>query len=85
MPSPPCDLYQPAMKTRMAELEQWKAETKTRLLRDAPADLPNVHPNVGEARRVPAAAQCGRASQALIGYERLSVTRLAGGEFTTGA
>jgi site-specific DNA recombinase len=43
-------LYQPAMKTRMAELEQQKAETEARLAK-APADMPDVHPNIAELYR----------------------------------
>jgi site-specific DNA recombinase len=40
-------MYQPAMKARMSELEQQKAEIEKRL-EDAPADLPDVHPNIAE-------------------------------------
>jgi site-specific DNA recombinase len=43
-------MYQPAMKARMTELERQKAEIQTRL-RDAPADLPDVNPNVAEIYR----------------------------------
>ena len=43
-------MYQPAMKARMAELERQKAEIETRL-RDTPADLPDVNPNVAEIYR----------------------------------
>jgi hypothetical protein len=43
-------MYQPAMKARMAELEQQKAEVEARL-REAPADLPDVNPNIGEVYR----------------------------------
>lgn len=43
-------MYQPAMKARMAELERQKAEVAARL-RDAPADLPDVNPNVAELYR----------------------------------
>ena len=43
-------MYQPAMKARMAELERRKAEIAARL-RDAPADLPDVNPNVAELYR----------------------------------
>ena len=43
-------MYQPAMKVRMAELERRKAEIEARL-RDAPADLPDVNPNVAELYR----------------------------------
>lgn len=44
-------LYQPTMKARMAELEQMKAETETRLNTAAPALLPDVNPNVAEFYR----------------------------------
>lgn len=43
-------MYQPAMKTRMAELERQKAEIEARL-REASADLPDVNPNVAELYR----------------------------------
>ena len=43
-------MYQPAMKARMVELERQKAEIEARL-RDAPADLPDVNPNVAEIYR----------------------------------
>jgi site-specific DNA recombinase len=43
-------MYQPAMKARMIELEQQKAEIEARLA-DAPADLPDVHPNIAEHYR----------------------------------
>jgi site-specific DNA recombinase len=44
-------MYQPAMKARMSELAQQKAETEARLA-EAPADLPDVHPNIAEHYRV---------------------------------
>ncbi|MBB5707685.1 recombinase family protein [Sphingopyxis panaciterrulae] len=40
-------LYQPSMKTRMAELEREKAEITARLA-EAPAGIPDVHPGVAE-------------------------------------
>jgi Type II secretion system (T2SS), protein F len=40
-------MYQPAMRVRMGELVQQKAETEARLA-EAPADLPDVHPNIAE-------------------------------------
>ncbi len=43
-------LYQPAMKARMAELERQKAEIDARLS-EAPADIPDVNPNVAEVYR----------------------------------
>lgn len=43
-------MYQPAMKARMNELEQQKAEIEERLA-EAPADLPDVHPNIAEHYR----------------------------------
>jgi len=43
-------MYQPAMKARMVELEQQKAEINARLA-GAPADLPDIHPNVAELYR----------------------------------
>src|ERR1700694_177110 len=43
-------MYQPAMKARMGELEQQKAEIEARLA-EAPADLPDVHPNIAELYR----------------------------------
>jgi site-specific DNA recombinase len=43
-------MYQPAMKARMSELVQQKAEIEKRL-EDAPADLPDVHPNIAEHYR----------------------------------
>jgi hypothetical protein len=43
-------MYQPAMKARMIELEQQKAEINARLA-EAPADLPDVHPNIAEHYR----------------------------------
>ena len=43
-------MYQPVMKARMGELAQQKAEIEARLA-DAPADVPDVHPNVAELYR----------------------------------
>jgi hypothetical protein len=43
-------MYQPAMKARMEELVQQKAEIEARFA-DAPADLPDVHPNIAEHSR----------------------------------
>ena len=43
-------MYQPAMKARMAELERQKVEIEARLT-EAPADVPDVHPNVAEIYR----------------------------------
>ncbi len=43
-------MYQPAMKARMSELEQQKAEIEKRLA-EAPADMPDVHPNIAEHYR----------------------------------
>jgi len=40
-------MYQPAMKARMEELDHQKAEIEKRLA-EAPADLPDVHPNIAE-------------------------------------
>jgi hypothetical protein len=43
-------MYQPAMKARMSELEQQKAEIEKRLAA-TPADMPDVHPNISEHYR----------------------------------
>jgi site-specific DNA recombinase len=43
-------MYQPAMKARMQELVQQKAEIEARLAK-APADLPDIHPNIAEHYR----------------------------------
>ena len=43
-------MYQPAMKARMSELEQQKAEIEKRLA-GAPANMPDVHPNIAEHYR----------------------------------
>jgi HlyD family secretion protein len=43
-------MYQPAMKARMAELAQQKAEIEARLA-EAPADLLDIHPNIAEHYR----------------------------------
>jgi hypothetical protein len=43
-------MYQPALKARMEELVQQKAEIEARLA-EAPADLPDVHPNIAEHYR----------------------------------
>jgi site-specific DNA recombinase len=43
-------MYQPVMKVRMAQLEAQKTEVEARL-RAAPADLPDVNPNVAEVYR----------------------------------
>jgi DNA invertase Pin-like site-specific DNA recombinase len=43
-------LYQPSMKARMDELEQQRVETADRLAQ-APADIPDVHPNVSNIYR----------------------------------
>ena len=40
-------MYQPAMKARMNELDQQKAEIEARLA-EAPANMPDVHPNIAE-------------------------------------
>ncbi|MEA3197950.1 MAG: hypothetical protein QOF32_2002, partial [Gammaproteobacteria bacterium] len=43
-------MYQPAMKARMGELEQQKAEIEKRLA-GVPANMPDVHPNIAEHYR----------------------------------
>ncbi len=43
-------MYQPAMKARIEELAQQKAEINARLA-EAPADLPDIHPNIAEHYR----------------------------------
>jgi hypothetical protein len=43
-------LYQPSMKARMDELERQKAEIAERLAQ-APADIPDVHPNIANIYR----------------------------------
>jgi DNA invertase Pin-like site-specific DNA recombinase len=43
-------MYQPTMKARMGELAEQKAEIEARLA-DAPADVPDVHPNIAELYR----------------------------------
>jgi site-specific DNA recombinase len=43
-------MYQPAMKARMSELTQQKAEIEKRLA-EVPADMPDVHPNIAEHYR----------------------------------
>ena len=43
-------MYRPAMKARMTELEQQKVEIEARLA-EAPADLPDIHPNIAEHYR----------------------------------
>jgi site-specific DNA recombinase len=43
-------MYQPAMKARMSELEQQKAEIEKRLA-EVPADMLDVHPNIAEHYR----------------------------------
>ncbi|MCP1845964.1 hypothetical protein J2R78_008998 [Bradyrhizobium sp. USDA 4538] len=43
-------LYQPSMKARMDELERQRAEITERLTQ-APADIPDVHPNVANIYR----------------------------------
>jgi site-specific DNA recombinase len=43
-------MYQPAMKARMGELQQQKAEIEA-WLAEAPADLPDIHPNIAEHYR----------------------------------
>jgi site-specific DNA recombinase len=43
-------MYQPAMKARMSELEQQKAEIEKRLA-EAPAEMPDVYPSIAEHYR----------------------------------
>lgn len=43
-------MYQPAMKARMGELAQQKVEIQARVVM-APADLPDVHPNIAKHYR----------------------------------
>jgi hypothetical protein len=43
-------MYQPAMRARMSDLEQQKAGIEARLA-EAPADMPDVHPNIAEHYR----------------------------------
>ena len=43
-------MYQPTMKVRMAELQQQRAQIEARVA-EAPADLPDVHPNIAEHYR----------------------------------
>jgi len=40
-------MYQPAMKARMDDLEQQKAEITARMA-DVPIDVPDIHPNIAE-------------------------------------
>jgi DNA invertase Pin-like site-specific DNA recombinase len=67
-------MYQPAMKTRMAELEREKSEIEARLS-DARPDLPDVNPNVAEIyrRKVTRLAEALADSQA--GQEAASAIR----------
>jgi site-specific DNA recombinase len=57
-------MYQHAMKARMTELEQQKAGIEARL-RDAPAELPDVNPNIAEIYR----ARVERLAEALTDPE----------------
>lgn len=43
-------MCQPAIKARMSELEQQEAEIEARLA-EAPADVPDMHPNIAEHYR----------------------------------
>ena len=43
-------MYQPAMRTRMDELERQKADILARM-KDVPTDAPDIHPNVAEIYR----------------------------------
>jgi DNA invertase Pin-like site-specific DNA recombinase len=43
-------MYQPAMKARMEDLERQRAEIEARLAQ-APADVPDLHPNIAELYR----------------------------------
>jgi len=67
-------MYQPAMKTRMAELEREKSEIEARLSDPRP-DLPDVNPNVAEIyrRKVTRLAEALADSQA--GQEAASAIR----------
>ncbi|WP_200835032.1 recombinase family protein [Phyllobacterium salinisoli] len=44
-------MYQPSMKARMDELERQKAEITARMAK-APADVPDIHPNIANAYRL---------------------------------
>ena len=44
-------MYQPSMKVRMEELERQKADIAARMA-GAPADVPDVHPNIAELYRI---------------------------------
>ncbi|HEY0123232.1 MAG TPA: recombinase family protein [Rhizobium sp.] len=44
-------MYQPSMKARMEELERQKAEIAARMAK-APADVPDVHPNIANLYRL---------------------------------
>lgn len=48
-------MYQPVMKARMEELERQKAEIIARMA-EAPADVPDVHPNIANIYRARVAA-----------------------------
>ncbi|WP_316173123.1 hypothetical protein [Bradyrhizobium sp. SZCCHNRI2049] len=53
-------LYQPSMKARIDELERQKAEI-TQRLSEAPADVPDMHPNIANVYR----KNVGRFTEAL--------------------
>jgi site-specific DNA recombinase len=55
-------LYQPSMKARIDELERQKAEI-TQRLSEAPADIPDMHPNIANVYR----KNVGRFTEALAG------------------
>jgi site-specific DNA recombinase len=69
-------MYQPAMKTRMAELEREKSEIEARLS-DARPDLPDVNPNVAEIYRRKATRLAEALADSQAGQEAASAHPLA--------
>jgi DNA invertase Pin-like site-specific DNA recombinase len=67
-------MYQPAMKARMAELEQQKAGIEARL-RDAPPDLPDVNPNIAEVYRRRVAHLADTLADGETGHEAVAALR----------
>jgi len=74
-------MYQPAMKDRMAELEQQRAEIVARLP-GVPADLPDVNPNIAEHYRAKVARLAETLADPEAGREAAEAIRALIGAIT---
>ncbi|AZO41540.1 hypothetical protein EJ076_10745 [Mesorhizobium sp. M7D.F.Ca.US.005.01.1.1] len=72
-------MYQPVMKARMGELERQKAEIIGRMA-EAPADMPDVHPNIANIYRIRVVAFAEALNDTVGGREAAEALRSLIGE-----